>query len=153
MKAPVLVSKTQKERKFVVDLGASMHMLSKKDLRSDEMDTLRRSRNPTTVVAANGEVQTNEEAQVCMFTISICSSQCNYSKKGQQFCCLVSFAQITDVHTIGKNGETPRLTKNGKTITCIMGNCVPSRCTRIVIIFQQQHGFYIKTNGSVKIFR
>ena len=31
---------------------------------SDDMDTLRRSRNPTTVVTANGEVQTNEEAQV-----------------------------------------------------------------------------------------
>ena len=40
-----------------------MHMLSKKDLSSDEMDTLRRSRNPTTVVTANGEVQTHEEAQ------------------------------------------------------------------------------------------
>ena len=46
---------------------------------SDEMDTLRRSRNSTTVVTANGEVQTNE-AQVFV-TISICSSQCNYSKK------------------------------------------------------------------------
>ena len=32
-------------------------MLSKKDFSSDEMETLRRSRNPTTVVAANGEVQ------------------------------------------------------------------------------------------------
>ena len=39
-------------------------MLSKKDVSSDEMDTLRRSRNPTTVVTANGEVQTNQEAQV-----------------------------------------------------------------------------------------
>ena len=64
IKAPVLVSKNTEERMFVVDLGASMHMLSKKDLSSDEMDTLRRSRNPTTVVTANGEVQTNEEAQV-----------------------------------------------------------------------------------------
>ena len=41
-----------------------MHMLSKKDLSSDEMDTLRRSRFPATVVPANGEVQTSEEAQV-----------------------------------------------------------------------------------------
>ena len=46
--------------------------------------------------------------QKCMFTISICSSQCNYSMKRQQFHCLVSFAQNTDVHTSGKNGETPR---------------------------------------------
>ena len=37
-------------------------MLSKKDSSSDEMETLQRSRNATTVVAANREVQTNEEA-------------------------------------------------------------------------------------------
>ena len=67
----MLVSKTQKERKFVVDSGASMHKLNKKDLRSDEMDTLRRSRNPTTVVAANGEVQTNEEAQVYVHDLDL----------------------------------------------------------------------------------
>ena len=40
-----------------------MHMLSRKDLSSDELDTLRRSKNPTVMVTANGEVQTNEEAQ------------------------------------------------------------------------------------------
>ena len=34
-----------------------------KDLSSEEMETLRTSRNPSVVVAANGEVQTNEEAQ------------------------------------------------------------------------------------------
>ena len=54
IKAPVPVSKNTEERMFVVDSGASMHMLSKKDLSSDEMDTLRRSRNTTTVVTANG---------------------------------------------------------------------------------------------------
>ena len=60
----VLVSRNTEERMFVVASGASMHMLSKKDLSSDEMDTLRRSRNPTTVMTANGKVLTNEEAQV-----------------------------------------------------------------------------------------
>ena len=40
-----------------------MHMMSEKDVSSDELDTLRRSRNPTTVVTANGEVETNEKAQ------------------------------------------------------------------------------------------
>ena len=39
IKAPVLVSKNTEDRMFVVDSGASMHMLSKKDLSSDEMDT------------------------------------------------------------------------------------------------------------------
>ena len=62
--APVLVSKSTEDRMFVVGSGASMHMLSKRDLSSDELDTLTRSRNPNTVMTANGEVQTNEEAQV-----------------------------------------------------------------------------------------
>ena len=48
-----------------------MHMLSKKDLSSDEMETLRRSRNPTTVVTASGEVQTNEEAQVYVHDLDL----------------------------------------------------------------------------------
>ena len=70
-KALVLVSKNTEERMFVVDSGASVHMLSKKDISSDEMDTLRRSRNPTTVVTANGEVQTNEEAQVYVHDLDL----------------------------------------------------------------------------------
>ena len=41
-----------------------MHTLCKKDLSSDEVDTLWRYRTPTTVVTANGEKHTNEEAQV-----------------------------------------------------------------------------------------
>ena len=41
-------------------------MLSKRDLSTDELDILRRSRNPSTVMTANGELQTNEEAQVCV---------------------------------------------------------------------------------------
>ena len=62
--APELVSKSTEDRMFVVGSGASVHMLSKKDLSSDELHTLRRSSNPTAVMTANGEVQTNEEAQV-----------------------------------------------------------------------------------------
>ena len=50
------------EREFVVDSGASMHMISKKDLNDAEMDTLTKSCSPTIVITANGEVQTHEEA-------------------------------------------------------------------------------------------
>ena len=39
-----------------------MHMISKKDLNSAELETVKTSRSPTTVFTANGEVQTNEEA-------------------------------------------------------------------------------------------
>ena len=44
------------EREFVVDSGASMHMISKKDLSDAEMDTLTKSCSPTIVITANGEV-------------------------------------------------------------------------------------------------
>ena len=38
------------EREFVVDSGASMHMISKKDLSNAEMDTLTKSCSPTIVI-------------------------------------------------------------------------------------------------------
>ena len=41
-----------------------MHMISKKDLNSAEMDTLTKSCSPTIVITANEEVQAHEEATV-----------------------------------------------------------------------------------------
>ena len=52
------------EREFVVDSATSMHLLSRNDLNSAELEPVRVSKSPTTVVAANGEVQTKEEATV-----------------------------------------------------------------------------------------
>ena len=43
-----------------------MHMISKKDLSNAEMDTLTKSCSLTIVITANGEVQTHEEATVCV---------------------------------------------------------------------------------------
>ena len=51
-----------------------MHMLSKKDLSSEDLETLRRSRrsrNPTVVVTANRKVRTNEEAQVSVYDLGL----------------------------------------------------------------------------------
>ena len=52
------------EREFVVHSGASMHMVSKKDLNDAEMDIVTKSCSPAVVITANGEVQTHEEATV-----------------------------------------------------------------------------------------
>ena len=41
-----------------------MHMISKKDMNSADLETLTSSRSPTTVITANGEVQTHEDATV-----------------------------------------------------------------------------------------
>ena len=106
-----------KEREFVVDSGASMHMLSKRDLRSDVMDTLRRSRIPTTVVTANGEVQTNDEAQIYVHDLDL-------------FVTVQILDDTPAVLSPGKlrdeqgytyervNSKQPRWTKQGKNILC-----------------------------------
>ena len=59
------------EREFVVDSGASMHTTSKKDLNSAELETVTTSRCATTVITANGEVQTHEEATVYVKELDI----------------------------------------------------------------------------------
>ena len=59
------------EREFVIDSGASMHMIKKKDLNSAEMDTLTKSCSPAIVITANGEVQTHEEAIVYVKELDI----------------------------------------------------------------------------------
>ena len=41
-----------------------MHMISKNDLNSVEMDSLTKSCSPTIVITANGEVKTHEEVTV-----------------------------------------------------------------------------------------
>ena len=68
--APVLFQKSLDERMFVVDSGASMHMLSNRDSSPVEMVTMRRFRTPT-VVTANGKVQTNEEAQLYVHDLGL----------------------------------------------------------------------------------
>ena len=48
-----------------------MHMVSKKDLNSAELETMRISRNPTKVMTANGEVLTKAEATVCVKELNL----------------------------------------------------------------------------------
>ena len=56
---PAASTKEPEEGEFVVDSGASMHMVSDKDLNSAELATTRTSRSLTTVMTANGKVRTN----------------------------------------------------------------------------------------------
>ena len=59
------------EENFVVDSRASMHMISKKDLNSAELETVTTSRIPMTVKTANCELQTDEEATVYVRELDI----------------------------------------------------------------------------------
>ena len=93
-----------------------MHMVSRKDLRSDELDTLRRSRNPSTVVTANGEVQTNEQAQVYVHDLDLFLTM----QVLDDMPAVLSLGKLREEHGYSYewvSGQQPQLTKNGHKIT------------------------------------
>ena len=49
-------------REFIVDSGASFHIISKKDLTKSELKTLRPLQQPFMLPPANGDIKANEEA-------------------------------------------------------------------------------------------
>ena len=111
------------EGEFVLDSGASMHMISKKDLNSAESDTLTTSRSPTTVITANGEVQTHEEATVCQRSGYILDM-----KVLEDTPAVLSLGKLCDEHGYSYewiNGQKPHLIKNGIRIQCNTENFVP----------------------------
>ena len=121
---PAASTKEPEERKFGVGSGASMHMVSKRDFNSAELETMRTSRNPTTMMTANGEVQTREEA-----TENV--------KEFDLFVTVMLLEETPSVLSLRKlceddgysyhwtSGQKPHLTKKGKRIHCSVSNYVP----------------------------
>ena len=112
------------EREFVVDSGASMHMISKKDLSKAEMDTLTKSCSPTIVITANGEVQTHEEAIVYVKELDIFSTM----KVLENTPAVLSLGKLCDENGYSYewiNGQKPHLIKDGIRIICNTENFVP----------------------------
>ena len=98
------------EREFVVDSGASMHMIRKKDLSDAEMDTLSKSCSPTIVITANGEVQTHEEATVYVKELDIFLTR----KVLEDTPAVLSIGKLCDEHGYSYewiNGQKPHLIK------------------------------------------
>ena len=111
------------EREFVVDSGASMHMISNKDLSNAEMDTLTKSCRPTIVITANGEVQTHEEAIVYVKELDLFLTMKVFETR-QQYCRSESFSMKTGIFTNGFMVK-PHLIKDGIRIICNTENLVP----------------------------
>ena len=112
------------EREFVVDSGASMHMISKKDLSNAEMDTLTKSCSPTIVITANGEVQTHEEAIVYVKELDIFLTM----KVLDNTPAVLSLGKLCDENGYSYewiNGQKPHLIKDGIRIICNTENFVP----------------------------
>ena len=112
------------EREFVVDSGASMHMISKKDLSKAEMETLTKSCSPTIVITANGEVRTHEEAIVYVKELGIFL----IIKILENTPAVLSLGKLCDENGYSYewiNGQKPHLTKDGIRIICNTENFVP----------------------------
>ena len=112
------------EREFVVDSGASMHMISKKDLNCAELETGTTPRSPTTVFTANGEVQTNEEATIKVIELDIFLTM----KVLEDTPAVLSLGKLCDENGYSYewiNGQKPHLIKNDIRIQCNTENFVP----------------------------
>ena len=123
MPAPT-TSRRPEEQEFVVDSGASMHMMRRRELSSEELDTLRRSRNPTVVLAANGEVHTNEEAQVYVHDLNLFVTV----QLLEETPAVLSLGKLCEDHGYSYewvSGQKPPLTKEVKTIACKTDNFGP----------------------------
>ena len=111
------------EREFVDDSGASMHMISKKDLGA-EMDTLTKSCSPTIVITANGEVQTHEEAIVYVKELDLFLTM----KVLDNTPAVLSLGLLCDENGYSytwTNGQKPDLIEDGIRIICNTENFVP----------------------------
>ena len=112
------------EREFVVDSGASMHMISKGDLTNAEMYTFTKSCSPTIVLTANGEVQTQEEAIVYVKELDIFLTMEVFDNMPA----VLSFRKLCDENGYSYewiNGQKPHLMKDGIRIICNTENFVP----------------------------
>ena len=94
-----------------------MHVISKKDLNSAEMDTLTKSCSLTIVITPNGEVQTHEEAIVYVKELDIFLTM----KVLDNTPAVLSLGKLCDENGYSYewiSGQKPHLIKNGIRIPC-----------------------------------
>ena len=114
---PAASTKELEEREFVVDCKTSLHMVSKRDLNSVELETMRTSMSPTTVMIANGEVQTREEATVSVKELDLFVTVMLLEETPPVLC----LGKLCEDHGFSHHcisSHQPHLTKNGKRIYC-----------------------------------
>ena len=111
-----IAPKRPEEREFVVDSGASKHMMSKKELSSEESWRVTRSRTPNVVLTENGEVHTHEEAQLFVHDLN----QFVTVQLPEETPAVLSPGKLWKDHGYSHewvSGQGPRLTKNGKILS------------------------------------
>ena len=106
----------------MVDSGSSIQMVSKRDLNSAELETMRISRNPTTEMTANGEVQTRDT--VCVRELDLFVTVMLL----EETLAVLSLGMICEDHGYTyhcTSGRKPHLINSGRKIDCCTANYVP----------------------------
>ena len=101
-----------------------MHMINRKDLNSAELETVRTSRCPTTVITVNGAVQTHEEATDYVRELGKCLIVTIFDDTPV----VLSLGKIfedTDIHISGPMVKNHVSLKNGVRIQCNTESYVP----------------------------
>ena len=101
-----------------------MHMVSKRDFYSAELETMRISKNPTTVMTANGEVQRRGEATVYVKELEFFVPAMLHEETPAVLS-LVKFCEDHGYTYHWTSGQKPRLTNNDKILNCQKANYVP----------------------------
>ena len=104
-----------------------MHMLSWKDLNSAELETASVFKSPTTVVAATGEVQINDEATVFVKELDMFVTV----KLPEDTPAVLSLGKLCEDHGYSyewTSGQQPQLIKNDRRIQCQHGKLRTDRC-------------------------
>ena len=120
------------DREFVVDSGAWMHMISKKDLGDAEMNTLAKSCSPAIVITASGEVQTHKEATVSKISIF------SWLRKSSTTPVVLSLGKLSDDNGYSFewiNGQQPHLTQRRDSDNLQYGKLGSYRGSRLVKFF------------------
>ena len=111
------------EKKFNVDSGASVHMMSKMDMSPEELETVNVSRRPTTVITADGSINATEEATVYVKDLDMFVTV-QLLKDTPAVLSLGKFCEENGIHTSRTKVKNPNLIKNNKmylanaTISC-----------------------------------
>ena len=118
------IHKKTEEREFVVDSRACVHMVSKKDLNKAELETVKVSENPTTVVTANSEVLPKRRGN------SVCQG-IGFTRDGdasRRYTGSSLTLKLCEDHGYSyewTSGQKPQLIKEGRRMTCSTENYVP----------------------------
>ena len=112
------------ERAFSVDSAASLHVMCETDLSPEELETAEVPGLPTTVITANGSIDTTDEAVVSVKDLDTFVAIQLLEDTPERCYLWEKFPKKLSISNEWKEGATPNLFENGKTAPCKCDNSV-----------------------------